>query len=245
MTGAWFLLAALLAAGDANGLIQRLLDLRDRSDFRARGRMVVSRDGRQQRVFQISVLRKRMAGGANLLWSITDPPEARLRVLVETGSDGRTAVWMGERTLPSRRWSEDIPGTGLTVEDLVEGYLSWPGQTLLRRERYGARQCDVLRSQPGPGAPTAYAAITTWVDQDTLVPVRILKKPRAGGPDKEFLCRGMRQMGGRWVISQLEVRSEGRAGSTRLVFTRGSDNASIRNSEVDPKVVFGTGAGPQ
>ncbi|MBI4873510.1 MAG: outer membrane lipoprotein-sorting protein [Acidobacteria bacterium] len=226
----------------AADLIEKVVELRDRSDFRARGRMVVSAGGQQQRVFQISVLRKRMASSTNLLWSITDPPQDRLRILVEAGSDGRTSVWMAERTLPARRWGEAVPNTGLTVEDLVEGFLSWPSQTVLRQELFGTRQCYVLRSKPGSGEPSAYTAITTWIDQATLLPVRILKQPRAGGPPKEFLCRGMRRSGGHWLPTQMEVRTEGRAGGMRLVFTRGSENVSIKDSEVDPRVLFRPGA---
>jgi hypothetical protein len=73
------------------------------------------------------------------------------------------------------------------------------------------------------------------VDESTLVPLRILKEPRGPGAPKEIVCRGVRQSGGHWIASNVEVRILGSAGSTRIVFTGGSENARVKDSEVDPK----------
>ena len=229
-------------------LTRRILELRRGSTVRARGRLVVTDARKRQRVFQILVIRKPLARGANMLWSVTEPPEARTRILVESPLEGRPTVWLvsGARgaaaVLPVARWAMAILGSHLTVEDLIDDYLTWPKQSVTGEEAVSEKMCYVLRSEAAEGGASAYRSVTTWVDQATLVPLRILKEPRGPGAPKEILSRGIRQSGGHWAASNIEIRIRGAAGSTRIVFTGGSEHARVKDSEVDPK--FALGADP-
>ena len=229
-------------------LTGRILELRRGITVRARGRLVVTGARNQQRVFQILVLQKPLARSTNLLWSVTDPPEARTRILVESPIAGLPTVWLvsGARgaaaVLPVERWDKAILGSHLTVEDLLDDYLTWPKQFVTGEETVLEKMCYVLRSEAAEGHASPYRSVTTWVDEATLVPLRIVKEPRGPGAPKEILCRGVRQSGGHWAASTIEVRIRGAAGSTRIVFTGGSENARVKDSEVDPK--FALGADP-
>jgi hypothetical protein len=228
----------------AADLTGRILELRRGVTARARGRLVHTGAGKQQRVFQISVLQKRLGRNSNLLWSVVDPPQARLRILIETTPQGRATVWRvsqpraGAAVLSPKSWAERILGTHITIEDLVEDFLSWPKQAVTGVEMEGEKSCYVLRSEPDEQHPSSYAAVQSWIDRATLVPLRILKTLRGSGARKQVLCRGVRRSGGHWVASNIEFRVLGLPGSTRIVFTQGSGNARVRDSEVDPKVAL-------
>jgi hypothetical protein len=232
----------------AAALIRRIQELRRGSIVRARGRLVVTDARNGQRVFQILVLQKPLARSTNLLWSVTEPPEDRTRILVESPLEGPPTVWLvsgahgAAAVLPVERWAKGILGSHLTVEDLVEDYFTWPKQSVTGEETVFEKMCYVLRSEAADGRALTYGSVTTWVDESTLVPLRILKEPRGPGAPKEILCRGVRQSAGHWIASSIEVRIRGAAGSTRIVFTGGSENARVKDSEVDPK--FALGADP-
>ncbi len=232
------------AAGLPQGaeLAAKVLELRRAPAIRARGRLTYTDAGQRHRVYHIYVVQKPLASAVRLLWSVTDPSDARLRVLVESSLHRRPVVWFTPAgrdavVLPPERWSEPILATDLTIEDLLDDYLSWPIQAVTAEEPAGGRMCYVLRSEPG-GRVSALASVVSWLDQATLLPLRIRKLPRGHGPVKEIVCRGLKRRGGLWAASQIELRSVGSPAKTRIVFTSGSQNARIPAAEVDPNVVF-------
>ncbi|MCX6620162.1 MAG: outer membrane lipoprotein-sorting protein [Acidobacteria bacterium] len=231
----------------AAALTSRILELRRSAVVRARGRLVVTDARKQQRVFQILVLRKRLGRSVNLLWCVTAPPEARTRILVQEPLEGRPTVWLASgangtpATLSTESWPKPILRSQLSIDDLVDASLTWPKQAVIGREAAFGKMCYVLRSEPDAQHRSPYASVTTWLDEVTLVPLRIVKKPRGPGAQKEIVCRGVRQSGGHWAASNIEFLIEGAAGSTKIVFTAGSGNARVKDSEVDPKFAFGAG----
>ena len=229
----------------AAALIGRILELRNGGVIRAHGRLVVTDARQRQRVFQILVLQKRLARSTNLLWRVTDPPEARMSILVEAPFQGRPVVWevSGERgavaVTPPEKWTRAILGSDITIEDLVDDSLTWPRQSVTGEAAVSGRLCYVLRSEAAEGRASAYRAVTTWVDEANLVPLRIVKEPRGAGAPKEIVCRGVRRSGGHWAASNVEFRIQGSAAGTKIVFTGGSENARVQDSEVDPKFALG------
>jgi len=232
----------------AAALIDRILELRKGTVIRAHGRLVVTDAREQQRVFQILVLQKRLARSANLLWRVTDPPEARMRILVETPSEGRPTVWqvLGEHGVPAlvapERWASAILGSDITIEDLIDDTFTWPKQSVTGEEAVSGKTCYVLRSEAAEGRQSMYKSVTAWVDEATLVPLRMVKETRRPGAPKEIVCRGVRRSGGHWSASNVEFRMQGSAANTRIVFTGGSENARVQDREVDPKFALGADA---
>ena len=233
----------------ASALIARILNLRRDAAGRASGRLVVTGERNRQKVFQILVLQKRLAHSINLLWRVTGPPEALMRILVESPFEGRPTVWLASGTqaaparLPVQRWADPILGTQLTIDDLVDDYLSWPEQSLTGEEAVNGKPCYILRSVPGEGRLPACGPVTTWVDEATLLPLRTVKQPAGMGAPKEMVCRGTRQSGGLWAASSIEIRLRGSTENTRIVFTSGSASARIADREVDPRFALGPEGG--
>jgi hypothetical protein len=140
------------------------------------------------------------------------------------------ALLPGEKTasvLPFERWNEPLVGTDFSYEDMVESQFFWKHQELLASEKYGARDCFVLKSISGPQDRTYYDSVTSWIDRGILYPVHVVKTSRGTGPQKEFIYYGLRQVGGLWSATQVEAKLQGKPGSSSMVIERGSGKANL------------------
>jgi hypothetical protein len=153
-------------------------------------------------------------------------------ILLEMRTGGRNVVQIAHpgdataATLPFERWSDGPFGDGFSYEDFLEAQYFWAGQTALDNAKFGARDCDVVKSTPGATDKTHYAEVTTWLDHGTGFPVHV-EKTLKGGMVKEFTYFGLRQNGGVWSAHQIEAKIRGQAGSTLLVIDRGSPKANL------------------
>jgi len=97
----------------------------------------------------------------------------------------------------------------------------------LKETKFGARDCDLLRSTPGPNDRTHYAEIETWLDRSIGYPVYVEKTSKTVGSVKEFTYFGLRKNGGVWSASQVEGKIRDHAGSTLLIIDRGTTKANL------------------
>jgi hypothetical protein len=51
---------------------------------------------------------------------------------------------------------------------------------------------------------------------------------------KEFTSYGVRQEEGHWYAHQIEIKARGQAGSTLLIFERGSAKAKLTTADFSP-----------
>jgi hypothetical protein len=116
-------------------------------------------------------------------------------------------------------------------EDLANGQFFWTKQTMLPEQKYGARDCFVLKSEPGPGQPSQYAAVTTWIDQKTGAPVYVEATQKSGGPAKQFVFYALEQIGGLWLSRQIEAKISGKPGSSILLIDHGSPHAHLQRKD--------------
>jgi hypothetical protein len=135
--------------------------------------------------------------------------------------------------LPFERWNDPLVGTDFSYEDMVENQFFWKNQELLAPEKYGARDCFVLRSKSGPQDRTYYESVTSWIDRGILYPVHVVKTMRGTGQQKEFIYYGLRQVGGAWSATQVEAKLQGKPGSSILVIEGGSGKANLRRKDFD------------
>jgi hypothetical protein len=228
----------------ASEIVRKVANTGPALSLRAHGRLTeISADG-SRRVYQLSLVQKRMADRTVLLWTVTDPPEARMRILLESNDNRDVAVWRAERDRPAARltehqWAEPILGTRLRVEDLIGHYLAWADQRVTGIEPCGKGTCYVLESRPGDPASSSYSVlVTSLVDRQTFVPMLTRKKLRGREPVRQFRCLGTRRDNQLWVSTGQEIKTAGESGSTRIVMTGGSITNAIRDSEVDARKIF-------
>jgi hypothetical protein len=76
--------------------------------------------------------------------------------------------------------------------------------------------------------------VKTWIDPSIGFPVYVEKIVKETGTVKEFTSYGVRQEEGHWFAHQIEVKSRGQAGSTLLIFDRGSAKAKLTSADFSP-----------
>jgi hypothetical protein len=173
--------------------------------------------------------------GVNSLASANVPAH----ILLEMRPNGRNVVQIARPgdanpvILPFDKWSDGPLGAGFSYEDFLEAQYFWPGQTALGEKKFGARDCDVLKSAPGAANKTHYAEVTSWLDHGIGFPVYV-EKTLKDGTVKEFTYFGLRQNGGVWSASQVEAKIRGHAGSTLLIIDRGTPKANLGLKEFTP-----------
>jgi hypothetical protein len=164
-------------------------------------------------------------------------------VLIEMRPSGQDLIWIahpGDKSaavLPFDKWSEGLLGPSFAYEDLLEQQIFWPGQTLVEKTKFGARDCDVIKSTPGPSDKTHYAEVKTWFDPAIDFPVYAEKTVKETGTVKEFTYYGLRHEGGLWAARQIEMKSPGQGGSTLLIFDRGTPKANLTLNDFSPALL--------
>jgi Outer membrane lipoprotein-sorting protein len=177
--------------------------------------------------------------GLRLLCDISGPGSEKTSLLLHLSETGRVtidAVLPGEKTasaLPFERWNDPLVGTDFSYEDMVENQFFWKNQEALPPEKYGARDCFVLRSKSGSQDRTYYDSVTSWIDRGILYPVRVVKTLRGTEQQKEFIYYGLRQIGGVWSATKVEAKLKGKPGSSILVVEGGSGKAHLGRKDFD------------
>jgi hypothetical protein len=233
-------LAIPVHAADAPALVAASRQRVQAADFRATGHLVrVNPDG-SRTSDGISVKARWFPGVLRVKVEITSPPEARAHILLEMRPNGQNEIqiaYPGDKNpaiLPFEKWTDGPLGPGFSFEDFLEPQFFWPTQNFLQETKYGARDCDVLKSLPGPSDKTHYAEVKSWLDHSIAFPVYVEKTLRGTGAVKEFTSFGLRHDGGVWSATQIEVKTRGKAGSTLLIVDRGSPKANLSLGEFSP-----------
>ena len=225
-------------------LVAKVRALRAATDFRATGRLVHIDASGARTSFPFAMRARAQAGTLKLFCEITDPPSARVRLLIESPAAGPGIIREGHAgdravaVVPFDRSAEPLLGTDFSFEDLMENHLLWHNQTLTGQAAYGARRCYVLKSEPGAGDRSHYASVTSWLDVDSLYPVRVEKRLKAPGATKEFVYYGLRRSKGIWSASQIEARTKGKPGSSLLIISRGAEAAHSAAADFDPALLI-------
>src|SRR6201987_4470935 len=200
-------------------------------DYRATGRLTqVEGDGKRTSSKFVAKAHW-FSDGLRLLCEISGPGSEKTILLLHMNATGRVtieAVLPGEKAasvLPFEHWNDPLVGTDFSYEDMVESQFFWKKQELLAPEKYGARDCFVLKSTPGAQDRTYFDSVTSWIDRSILFPVHVVKTLRRTGRQKEFIYYGLRQVGGIWSASQVEAKVQGKPGSSILAIEFGSGRA--------------------
>jgi len=215
-------------------------------DFHLSGRLVrVNAKG--DRVTATLSIRAHWFPDALRVWAELGNPsgarrDLRTHVLIEMRPNGESTIRAASpgdtspHLVPDEKWNDGPLGGGFALEDLIEQQYFWPDQSLGPSTRYGARDCDVLKSKPGTAKGTVYAAVVTWLDQAIHYPVYAEKTLKGGGV-KEFTYLGLSQNAGVWFAHEVEVKLRGQAGSTLMIVERGSPRANLTAADFKPELL--------
>lgn len=205
----------------------------NQADYRASGHLVRVDAAGKRTSYDISIKAHWFPGVLRILLQITGPAQARSNVLLEMRPDGQNSIHIahpGDKAptaLPFEKWTDGPLGPGFSYEDFFQDQYFWPVQAVIQSVRRGARDCDVLKSVPGPVDKTHYEQSLTWLDHTIDFPVYAEKTLKAAGVVKEFTSFGVRHDGGMWSATQIEEKIHGQPGSTLLIINRGSPKANL------------------
>ena len=219
----------------------------EKLDYRANGRLTRVEGNGKRTSYKFVAKAHWFPDGLRLLCEISGPGSEKTSLLLHMSVSGHItieAVLPGEKatsTLPFERWNEPLLGTDFSYEDMVESQFFWKNQELLAPEKYGARDCLVLKSISGSQDRTHYGSVTSWIDRGILYPVHVEKTFRGTGQQKEFIYYGLRQIGGVWSATQVEANLQGKPGSSILVIERGSGKANLVRKDFEISQSSATG----
>ena len=230
---------AVAANPDLETMLTRSRQRIEKLDYRMTGRLTrVEGDGKRTS-YKFVAKAHWFSDGLRLLCEISGPGSEKTSLLLRMSVTGQVAIETahpGEKTasvLPFERWNNPLVGTDFSYEDMVEDQFFWKNQELLAPEKYGARDCFVLKSRPGSQDRTHYDSVTSWIDRGILFPVHVVKTLRGTEPQKEFIYYGLRQVGGVWSATQVEAKLQGKSGSSILVIEAGSGKANLGRKDFD------------
>jgi hypothetical protein len=236
------LAAALLftipaSAADVHTVLAPARQLVETADYRASGHLIRVQANGIRISTPITIKAHWFPGVLRVLVEIAPPPETHpgvpSRILLEMRPGGQNAILIahpGDKTpapLPFDKWSDGLLDTGFSYEDFLEQQYFWAGQTVVEETKFGARDCDVVKSTPGAADRSHYSEVRSWLDHSIGFPVYVEKTLKGTGTVKEFTSFGLRHEGGVWSAHQVEVKVRGRAGSTLLIIDRGSVKAHL------------------
>jgi hypothetical protein len=211
----------------------------EKLDYRVSGRLTrVEGDGKRTS-YKFVAKAHWFPDGLSVLCEISGPGSEKTSLLLHMSVSGHVtieAVLPGEKAaseLPFERWNDPLVGTDFSYEDMVESYFFWKNQEALTPEKYGVRDCFVLKSTSGPQDRTYYDSVTSWIDRGILYPVHVVKTLRGTGKQKEFVYYGLRQVGGLWSATQVEATLQGKPGSSILAIEFGSGKANLGRKDFD------------
>jgi hypothetical protein len=211
----------------------------EKLDYRVTGRLTrVEGDGKRTN-YKFAAKAHWFPDGLRVLCEISGPGSEKTTVLLHMTVSGHLtieALLPGEKSasvLPFERWNEPLVGTDFSYEDMVESQFFWKNQELLPLEKYGARDCFVLKSKSGTEDRSYYDSVTSSIDRSIFFPVHVVKTLRGSGLQKEFIYYGLRQVGGAWSASQVEAKLQGKLGSSMLVIEAGSPNAKLGRKDFE------------
>jgi hypothetical protein len=206
-------------------------------DYRVSGRLTrVEGDGKRTN-YKFAAKARWFPDGLHLLCEISGPNSEKTSLLLQMSANGRITIEAqlpGEKAasvLPFERWNDPLVGTDFSYEDMVENQFFWKNQKLLPPEKYGARDCFVLKSTAGPQDRSYYDSETSWIDTSILYPVHVVKTLRGTGQQKEFIYYGLRQISGVWSATQVEAKVQGKTGSSIMVIETGSAKANLARKD--------------
>ncbi|MGA9511137.1 MAG: outer membrane lipoprotein-sorting protein [Candidatus Sulfotelmatobacter sp.] len=211
----------------------------EKLDYRLTGRLTRIEGNEKRTSYKFAAKAHWFPDGLRLLCEISGPGSEKTRLLLQMSVSGHLTIEKilpGEKAasvLPFEHWKDPIVGTDFSYEDMVENQFFWKNQKLLAPEKYGARDCFVLKSMSGTQDRSHYDSVTSWIDRNILYPVHVVKTLHGTGQQKEFIYYGLRQVSGVWSASQIEAKLQGQPGSSILVIEAGSPKAHLGRKDFE------------
>ncbi len=210
------------------------------ADYRMSGHLVRVDGSGARTSLAVNIKAHWFAGVLRVQLEVVSPAQARVHVLLEMPPGEKDAIWIAHpgdtaaTALPFEKWNQGPLGEQFSYEDLMEAQYFWAGQSMMGEAKYGARNCNLVKSMPGAVDKSHFSEVKSWLDHASGFPVHVEKTLKGTGTVKEFTYFGLRQTQGVWSATQVEAKIRGQAGSTLLIIDRGSPKAHLGLKDFSP-----------
>ena len=137
--------------------------------------------------------------------------------------------------LPFDKWNDGIRRLRVQLRGLPRRTVLLARPASEGTVKFGARDCDVVKSTPGSADKAHYAEVNTWIDPAIGFPVYV-EKTLKGTPRsvKEFTSFGLRQRRGRLVRAPGRSEKSRPAGLNAAYYRPGSAKANLTAADFSP-----------
>jgi hypothetical protein len=135
-----------------------------------------------------------------------------------------------DRVEPVSAGSRGMPllGSGLTVEDLVEEFWTWPVTELPGETNLLGHACRLIEFRAPAASGALCPRVRAWVAPDVLLPLYTVKLDAGGAPVKWFTVRRLAKAGREgWAPVSVEIRACHTAVVTTLTGHRGARDVVV------------------
>lgn len=201
----------VLSADERAGqeVAQRVHDRPAGGDSVTRGTMTLSGPGSRERVRDTYIYRRDGPDGQR--WTLvrfTSPANvADTGLLVHNfGSGAESDQWLylpaaqRVRRISSANRGGSFVQSDLYFEDLQDRVPTIDTHRLLGIEEYQGAEVYVLESSPRDATSSVYTKWTSWIDRETLIPLRVDLYQGGGDPVKRLDVQRVEQIQGYWTV---------------------------------------------
>ena len=245
------LLVPFAGAADTRAVVAAARERIESTDARATGRLIHVDASGKRTSDSFSVKAHWFPGVLRVLLEIVPPrtpaaeavQETRSSILLEMRPSGQSTIRIfhprdtSPVSLVFAKWGDSVSGTDFSYEDFFQPEYYWKNQSVVKSAKFGARDCDVLKSTAATTDRSHYLDVQSWIDQVTHYPVYVEKTLKEAGVVKQFTSSGLTQSGGIWAAKQVEVKTQGRPGSSLLIIERGSTRANLTAKDFSPEQI--------
>lgn len=203
----------------------------------ARGRMIINAPSAELRTLQILIKARHEGNSQQILYLALFPPTDKGRAVVirKDGNAGITGFFRepdGKITsLSPDRIKQEIFGSDITIEDLVEEFWTWPSPRIVGSGEVSHRVCQIIESRPPKGHESSYSLVRAWINSETALPLRIESYGSDGKLVKRIECNRAVKSGDHWSIEDLTVAPSTPGHRTGVVFSKGSRDLEVPLSD--------------
>lgn len=219
------LVGSAWADGAGENLARRVHDRPDGKDATSLVTMTLTEKGRAPRVRQmISYRLDKKADEVATLIRFTEPADIEgtgLLTLDHADSDSEQWIYLPAlervRRIASNRKAGRFVNSDYYYEDLRTRKVENDEHRIIGRETIGGVNCEILESTPVDADNSVYQKRVTWLDTNTLLPMRIdFYEKREDQPSKRWLQLKRERIKGLWTVMDSTLTDLSSGHQTRL-----------------------------
>jgi len=208
-------------------------------DFKARVVMKLISRGGQERVRELTMLRKNYGeAGGNQRYFIyffqpADVKDMTFMVYKYPARDDDRWLFVPAINMVRRIAAQDkrssFVGSDFTYEDVSGRDIEEDNHTIIKEERLGNRDCYVIKSTPKAG-DMDYTYRLSWIDKENFLPLKEEYYDRKGELYKVFTADEIKDIKGFPTVTKRTMKNLQSGHRTEVTFTKADYNIGIEDS---------------